>query len=116
MTAVQLVTVAGRTYKVQNGRPWLDWKDKRMLTHPEGGCLLCCTNRTQVRPGAVPVHPGQACPQCGPAWRGARPDLCRFCGRTAHFTEAGRPVHKTCLEAAITAAWRQQQTPHQDAA
>lgn len=89
----------GEVTTVWQGRVMLNWRDRKPLTH-RAGCLLCCTYR--IRIGGREVHPGVKCPQCGSAWDRRRPDLCRICGHTAHFLEAGRPVHKACLETELT--------------
>lgn len=101
------VTYQGRRYLLWQGKLLLDWHDKRPLFHRQG-CGLCCTYRVKGIDGRM-RHPGgdalsrvKDCPNCGTGWEHRRPDLCRFCRRTAHFQDdAGQPLHKTCLERAI---------------
>jgi hypothetical protein len=96
-----IVTHQGRRYRLWQGRVLLDWAKRPMLRH-RAGCVLCCDVRITGGPGSPPRHP-PACSNCM-TYRGPRPDPCRFCGRTAHFLDDdGRPVHKACLEQAITA-------------
>jgi hypothetical protein len=102
-----IVSYDGRDYELHQGRILLNWRDRPTLRHLQG-CVLCCTFRIKV--GDHLRHPGPNCPACGHTWDGRRPDLCRFCRRTAHFhDDTRRPVHKTCLEIAITADLRREQ-------
>lgn len=97
-------------YRTYAGRVFLDWAHRPMLSHRQG-CPLCCTVRV-TSPGGKPRHP-RNCSNCGPSWDGRRPDLCALCGHTAHFHgDDGRPVHKTCLEQALTQALHTDQTPN----
>lgn len=103
MSAHPTLRYGGRVYVLYQGRILLDWRHEPAVFHPHG-CTLCCTLRVTTRPGSPPRHPAD-CPNCGPRWRGTRPEVCHLCRRIAHFLDdAGRPVHKTCLEQAITAA------------
>ncbi|GAA1005485.1 hypothetical protein Aple_051110 [Acrocarpospora pleiomorpha] len=97
-----VVTYQDTRYLLHAGRVVLDWRTHRVLHHRKG-CLLCCDVRVSARVGAPARHPGD-CRNCGPRYRGPRPDPCRFCRVTAHLLdEHGRPTHKACLELAITA-------------
>jgi hypothetical protein len=89
----RVVTYEGSAYQVWSGGVVLNWRDKKVLFHLQG-CQLCCKNHD---------HNGN-CANCGPRYSGPRPDRCRVCGKTAHFTHDGGPIHKACLEQAILAA------------
>ncbi|GIH27938.1 hypothetical protein Aph01nite_62480 [Acrocarpospora phusangensis] len=98
-----IVTYLGERYRPWNGHIYLSWEKQPFLRHRQG-CLLCCTVRVASRPGAPLRHPAD-CGNCGPRWRGTRPDLCQTCGKTAHHLAPtnGRPTHKWCFELAVTA-------------
>jgi hypothetical protein len=98
-----ILTYQGTRYRLHEGRIVLNWeKPARPVLHHWKGCLLCCEVRVARRPGAPPRHPDN-CGNCGPRYRGPRPDLCQHCGKTAHFLDDhGRPTHKACLELVIT--------------
>lgn len=104
MNADDIVIYEGRRYRLVHGRILLNWaKPARPMIHHRTGCILCCDVRVTTAPGSPPRHPAN-CRNCM-AYRGPRPDPCRYCGVTAHFRDDnGNPVHKVCLEQAITAA------------
>ncbi len=108
--ADEVLTYQGKRYRLWNGQILLDWRNRRTLRHPEG-CRLCCTEHTTH--AGPPRHPVN-CANCGPAYPGPRPDLCALCRiSTAHFRDDhGRPVHKACLEQAITAATQTEREGH----
>lgn len=82
---------------LRDGRVLLDWHARPVLHHTSG-CVLCCDVRDDKG-----RHPS-GCFNCGPSWNRRRPDLCRWCQRTAHFHDDDQaPAHKTCTEAQI---WR----------
>ncbi|WP_327048950.1 hypothetical protein OG320_14335 [Microbispora sp. NBC_01189] len=100
-----IVTYRGRRYRMWNGRLLLDWAKPtaRPVLRHRTGCLLCCDVRVTTGPGSPPRHP-PGCTNCT-AYRGPRPDPCRYCGKTAHLRDDdGHPVHKVCHEQAITTA------------
>ncbi len=100
--APDIVIYQGQRYRLHQGRIVLDWRD-RPFRHHRQGCLLCCTVRVASRPGAPLRHPAD-CANCGPGWRGTRPDPCQTCGKTAHhLAPNGQPTHKVCFELAVTA-------------
>jgi hypothetical protein len=102
--ADQILSCQGKRYRLWNGRLLLNWaKPAPDVLHHRTGCVLCCDVRVTTGMGSPPRHP-PSCDNCI-SFTGPRPDPCRYCGMTAHVRDDdGRPVHKVCIEHAITAA------------